>query len=109
MVAVSGGPESSAADAAGRPDRLPDGRRRSGWPSTSAGATGSAAVAPDALERLRAAAEELGGTFHAVVADDVAEGLLDFARGVNATQVLIGASRRGRLADAAAARASARR
>ena len=40
----------------------------------------------------------MGGSFHAVVAADVAEGLLDFARGVNATSVLIGASRRSRLA-----------
>ena len=32
-----------------------------------------------------------------MVANDVADGLLDFARGVNATQVLIGASRRGRI------------
>ena len=39
----------------------------------------------------------MGGSFHAVVANDVADGILDFARGVNATQVLLGASRRGRL------------
>lgn len=50
------------------------------------------------LEKLRTRTTELGGTFHAVVAADPVEGLLDFARGVNATQVLIGASRRSRLA-----------
>ena len=50
------------------------------------------------LEELRTKTAELGGSFHAVVAADAAEGLLDFARGVNATQVLIGASRRSRVA-----------
>ncbi|WP_375424123.1 DUF4118 domain-containing protein [uncultured Friedmanniella sp.] len=59
---------------------------------------GLSAVSAVQLERLRAKTQELGGTFHAVVAADVAEGLLDFARGVNATQVLLGASRRSRLA-----------
>ncbi|MCW2809976.1 MAG: kdpD [Friedmanniella sp.] len=54
-------------------------------------------MTPQSLERLAARAEELGGSFRSVVAADVAEGLLDFARGVNATQVLIGASRRSRL------------
>jgi two-component system sensor histidine kinase KdpD len=58
---------------------------------------GLSGVTTDSLERLRAKAHDLGGSFHAVVASDVAEGLLDFARGVNATQVLVGASRRSRL------------
>jgi two-component system sensor histidine kinase KdpD len=40
---------------------------------------------------------ELGGTFHTVSGDDVAQGILDFARGVNATQIVLGVSRRGRL------------
>ncbi|SDT08663.1 two-component system, OmpR family, sensor histidine kinase KdpD [Friedmanniella luteola] len=59
---------------------------------------GLSGVSTAELERLRARTAELGGTFHAVVAADAAEGLLDFARGVNATQVLVGASRRSRLA-----------
>ena len=42
--------------------------------------------------------ESLGGTYHQVVGDDVPTALLDFARGVNATQLVLGASRRGRLA-----------
>jgi two-component system sensor histidine kinase KdpD len=58
---------------------------------------GLSGVSPDSLETLRTKAHDLGGSFHAVVASDVAEGLLDFARGVNATQVLVGASRRSRL------------
>ncbi len=58
---------------------------------------GLTSVTPKSLEALRKSAEELGGAFHAVVAHDPADGLLDFARGANATQVLIGASRRTRL------------
>ena len=41
-------------------------------------------------------AEEVGATFHTVVGDDVPTALLDFARGVNATQLVIGTSRRSR-------------
>jgi len=40
---------------------------------------------------------ELGGTFHSVSGDDPAQAILDFARGVNATQIVLGVSRRGRL------------
>jgi len=40
---------------------------------------------------------ELGGTFHTVSGDDVAHAVLDFARGVNATQIVLGVSRRNRL------------
>jgi two-component system sensor histidine kinase KdpD len=43
--------------------------------------------------------ESLGGTYHQVVGSDVPQGLLDFARGVNATQIVLGASRRGRIAQ----------
>ena len=34
--------------------------------------------------------ESLGGTYHQVVGDDVPAALLDFARGVNATQLVLG-------------------
>jgi len=40
---------------------------------------------------------QLGGTFHSVTGDDVARAILDFAQGVNATQIVLGVSRRGRL------------
>jgi len=40
---------------------------------------------------------ELGGSFHSVTGDDVAHAILDFARGVNATQIVLGVSRTGRL------------
>ena len=57
---------------------------------------GLTGVAPDAWKRLRVAAEEMGGASRPS-SQDSADGLLDVARGVNASQVLIGASRRGRL------------
>jgi two-component system sensor histidine kinase KdpD len=55
---------------------------------------------PDALARQRALVEKLGGTYHQVVGDDVPRALVEFARGVNATQLVIGVSRRSRLAAA---------
>ena len=54
---------------------------------------------PAHLARQRALVEELGGTYHQVVGTDVSDALLAFARGVNATQLVLGASRRGRLAQ----------
>ena len=47
---------------------------------------------------LRRLAKEVGASFHTVVGDDVAAALLDFARGANATQLVLGTSRRSRLA-----------
>ncbi|WP_309067825.1 DUF4118 domain-containing protein [Microbacterium sp.] len=55
---------------------------------------------PGALTRQRALVESLGGTSHQVVGDDVPRALVQFARSVNATQLVIGASRRGRLSAA---------
>lgn len=96
VVGISGGPESLALmrRAARIASRSAGGEWLAVYVSRQDGLTG---VSPGALERLRSAAEELGGEFQAVVAHDPADGLLDVARGVNATQVLIGASRRSRL------------
>ncbi|MFC6597851.1 ATP-binding protein [Kitasatospora paranensis] len=46
------------------------------------------------LIEQRTLVESLGGSFHTVLGDDPAQGLLDFARGVNATQIVLGSSRR---------------
>ncbi|RKF27655.1 sensor histidine kinase [Micromonospora globbae] len=54
---------------------------------------------PAQLARQRVLVESLGGTYHQVLGTDVPAALLDFARGVNATQLVLGASRRGRLAQ----------
>jgi two-component system, OmpR family, sensor histidine kinase KdpD len=53
---------------------------------------------PANLVRQRSLVESLGGTYHQVVGPDIPTALLDFARGVNASQLVLGASRRGRLA-----------
>jgi len=54
---------------------------------------------PKHLAQQRALVEDLGGTYHQVVGSDVPAALLAFARGVNATQLVLGASRRGRWAQ----------
>ena len=61
---------------------------------------GTLGARPDDIARLRQLTEDLSGTFHTVVGDDVAAAVLDFARSMNGTQVVVGASRRGRLSTA---------
>ena len=97
VVAVSGAAESAAL--LRRASRIASRASGGDWLAVYVSRRdGLSAVPGTQLEQLRVMTAELGGTFHAVVAGDAAEGLLDFARGVNATQVLVGASRRGRLA-----------
>src|SRR4051812_26275006 len=55
---------------------------------------------PGALRTQRELVENLGGTYHQVVGDDVAAALLEFARSVDATQLVLGTSRRSRWARA---------
>ncbi|MFE0516665.1 universal stress protein, partial [Streptomyces sp. NPDC058964] len=55
---------------------------------------GLTAASPKELAVQRTLVEDLGGTFHQVVGDDISAALLDFARGVNATQIVLGVSRR---------------
>ncbi|CAM5644459.1 histidine kinase OS=Streptomyces fumanus OX=67302 GN=GCM10018772_38320 PE=4 SV=1 [Streptomyces fumanus] len=55
---------------------------------------GLTAASPKELALQRTLVEDLGGTFHHVVGDDIPAALLDFARGVNATQIVLGSSRR---------------
>jgi two-component system sensor histidine kinase KdpD len=52
---------------------------------------------PAALLAQRTLVESLGGTYHQVLGDSTPTALVDFARGVNATQLVIGVSRRSRL------------
>jgi two-component system sensor histidine kinase KdpD len=97
VVAVTGGPESETV------------LRRAARIAVRAGAAellclhvlrgdGLAGASPAALNKLRSLAEGVGASFHTVVGDDVPAAMLDFARGVNATQLVIGTSRRSRLA-----------
>ncbi len=53
----------------------------------------------EAAAELRELTTDLGGRFYEVVGDDVPRALLQFARAENATQLVLGASTRSRLAE----------
>ncbi|GAA5226598.1 DUF4118 domain-containing protein [Paeniglutamicibacter antarcticus] len=55
---------------------------------------------PGVLADQRLLVERLGGSYHQVVGEDIATALVEFARASNATQLVIGASRRSKLATA---------
>ncbi|MGY4646392.1 K+-sensing histidine kinase KdpD [Mycobacterium sp. URHB0021] len=59
---------------------------------------GLAGVSAPAMGRVRELAASLGATLHTVVGDDVPTALLDFVREMNATQLVLGTSRRSRWA-----------
>jgi two-component system sensor histidine kinase KdpD len=96
VVAVTGGPETETLV------------RRASRIAARAGAEllvlhilrgdGLTGVSPRAVTEMRRLAENLGASFHTVLGDDVPTALLDFARGVNATQLVLGTSRRSRFA-----------
>ncbi|MDI3402446.1 ATP-binding protein [Streptomyces cavernicola] len=55
---------------------------------------GLTSASPKELAVQRTLVEDLGGSFHHVIGDDVPASLLEFARGVNASQIVLGSSRR---------------
>jgi len=55
---------------------------------------------PSRIAEQRQLVESLGGTFHTVVGEDVPSAVVDFARGVNATMIVVGVSRRSRWREA---------
>ncbi|MEV7216743.1 ATP-binding protein [Kitasatospora cineracea] len=59
---------------------------------------GLAGASPGRLAEQRQLVESLGGSYHVVVGDDIPEALLAFARARDATQLVLGTSRRGRTA-----------
>ncbi|MCG5430902.1 sensor histidine kinase KdpD [Mycobacterium sp. MYCO198283] len=96
VVAVTGGPESETLV-----------RRASRIASKSSAdllivhvvrGDGLTGVSAPQMGRVRELAASLGATLHTVVGDDVAAALLDFARERNATQLVVGTSRRSRWA-----------
>lgn len=95
VVAVTGGPESDTLirRAARIAARANGGDLLAVHVSSSDGLREGSGVERVDLRRL---VESLGGTWHSVVGDDRADALLDFARAENATQLVLGASRRGR-------------
>ncbi len=55
---------------------------------------------PGALSAQRGLVESLGGSYHPLVGDDVAGTLVEFAQSVDASQLVIGVSRRSRVSAA---------
>ncbi|PRX92160.1 DUF4118 domain-containing protein [Allonocardiopsis opalescens] len=101
VVALTGGPEGETLIR--RAARIAARTRGSGQPQPSellavhvSRSDGLAATSPLSLARQRQLVESLGGSFHQVIGDDVPAALLEFARGVNATQIVLGSSRRRR-------------
>ncbi|QWZ07638.1 DUF4118 domain-containing protein [Nocardioides panacis] len=107
VVALTGGPEGEVLlrRAAGIAGRGAGGELHSVYVARPAP---GGAPDPPGLARLRALTEELGGTHHALVGADPAQAVLDYARGIDATQVVVGVSRRSRLAAAVRAGVSDR-
>jgi two-component system, OmpR family, sensor histidine kinase KdpD len=98
VVALTGGPEGDTIIR--RAARIADRTKGSDLLAVHvARSDGLAGADPAQLARQRALVEAIGGTYHQVVGDDVPTALLDFARGVNATQLVLGASRRGPIAQ----------
>jgi two-component system sensor histidine kinase KdpD len=93
VVALTGGPEGRALirRAARIAARSTGGDLLAVHVTKSDGLTGAD---PAALASQRRLVESVGGTYHQVVGDDIPEALLTFARAENATQLVLGASRR---------------
>jgi two-component system sensor histidine kinase KdpD len=96
VVALTGGPEGETLirRAARIADRSAGGELLAVHVARS---DGLADANPAALAAQRSLVETLGGSAHSVVGDDIPRALLDFARAENATQLVLGTSRRGRL------------
>ncbi|MFZ1163571.1 MAG: sensor histidine kinase KdpD [Mycobacterium sp.] len=97
VVAVTGGPESETLV-----------RRASRIASKSSAqlmvvhvvrGDGLSAVSPREMGKVRELAASIGATVHIVVGEEVSCALLDFARETNATQLVLGSSRRSRWAS----------
>jgi two-component system, OmpR family, sensor histidine kinase KdpD len=93
VVALTGGPEGDTLIRRGAriAARSSGGDLLAVHVSRSDGLTGAD---PAALAGQRRLAESLGGTYHQVVGDSIPDALLTFARAENATQLVLGASRR---------------
>jgi two-component system sensor histidine kinase KdpD len=96
VVALTGGPEGETLirRAARIADRSAGGELLAVHVARS---DGLADANPAALTAQRRLVEGLGGSMHSVVGDDIPRALLDFARAENATQLVLGTSRRGAL------------
>src|ERR1700689_1412618 len=93
VVALTGGPEGDTLirRAARIAARASGGDLLAVHVTKSDGLTGAN---PANLARQRQLVESLGGSYHQVVGDNISEALLTFAKAENATQLVLGASRR---------------
>ncbi|CAM5365406.1 hypothetical protein SALBM217S_07043 [Streptomyces griseoloalbus] len=93
VVGLTGGPEGRTLirRAARLAEKGAGGQLLAVYISRSDGLT---SASPGELAAQRTLVEDLGGSFHHVVGDDIPAALLDFARGANATQIVLGSSRR---------------
>jgi two-component system, OmpR family, sensor histidine kinase KdpD len=98
VVALTGGPEGDTLvrRAARIAARSAGGDLLAVHVTRSDGLTGAD---PAALANQRRLAESLGGTYHQIVGDNVSDALLTFARAENATQLVLGVSRRSWLSS----------
>lgn len=55
---------------------------------------------PEQVAAARTLVESLGGTFHTVVGEDVPQAVVDLARGIDATMIVVGTSRHSRWREA---------
>ncbi len=95
MVALTGGPEGETLIRRGA--RIAARAAPTCSPCTSRASDGLTGASPAMLATQRRLVESLGGTYHQVVGDNIPEALIEFARAENATQLVLGASRRSRL------------
>ena len=97
VVALTGGPEGKTLirRAARIAARSSGGDLLAVHVTKSDGLTGAD---PASLADQRRLTESVGGSYHQVVGDDIPDALLTFARAENATQLVLGASRRSWLA-----------
>jgi len=96
VVAVTGGPESETLLRRGA--RLA--QRAAGSELLAVHVIANDGLAnPDEsrIARAQQLVASLGGTFHSVVGEDVSAAVVDFATGANATMVIVGVSRHGRV------------
>jgi two-component system, OmpR family, sensor histidine kinase KdpD len=96
VVAVTGGPESETLLRRGA--RLA--QRAAGSDLLAVHVISNDGLAnPDEtrIARAQQLVASLGGTFHSVVGEDVSAAVVDFASGANATMMVVGVSRHGRL------------
>jgi two-component system sensor histidine kinase KdpD len=93
VVALTGGPEGETLirRAARIAARATGGDLLAVHIARSDGLAGSSVAA---LAQQRLLVESLGGSYHSIVGDDVSSAVLEFAKANNATQIVIGASRR---------------